>query len=103
MLLTRRVQARITECDQPPPGVTPDRRVGALGQRVNHGRERTQIISFASGGDGYPVTISKPGYATQDVMDQVLAGYLTANDPVSPFVKAAPDGRVNCTDSNGPG
>ena len=44
-----------------------------------------------------------PGYATQDLMDQVLADYLTANDPVSPFVKAAPDGRVNCTDSNGTG
>jgi 2',3'-cyclic-nucleotide 2'-phosphodiesterase (5'-nucleotidase family) len=58
---------------------------------------------MASGGDGYPVTTSKPGYATQDVMDQVLADYLTANDPVSPFVKAAPDGRVNCTDSNGTG
>jgi 2',3'-cyclic-nucleotide 2'-phosphodiesterase (5'-nucleotidase family) len=58
---------------------------------------------MASGGDGYPVTTSKPGYATQDLMDQVLASYLTGNDPVSPFVKAAPDGRVNCTDSNGPG
>jgi 2',3'-cyclic-nucleotide 2'-phosphodiesterase (5'-nucleotidase family) len=58
---------------------------------------------MASGGDGYPVTTSKPGYATQEVMDQVLADYLTANDPVSPFVKAAPDGRVNCTDSNGTG
>jgi len=44
-----------------------------------------------------------PGYATQDLMDQVLAGYLPANDPVSPFVRAAPDGRVNCTDSNGAG
>jgi 2',3'-cyclic-nucleotide 2'-phosphodiesterase (5'-nucleotidase family) len=58
---------------------------------------------MASGGDGYPVTTSKPGYATQEVMDQVLADYLTANDPVSPFVKAAPDGRVNCADSNGTG
>lgn len=58
---------------------------------------------MAAGGDGYPVTTSEPGYATQEVMDQVLADYLTANDPVSPFVKAAPDGRVNCTDSNGMG
>jgi 2',3'-cyclic-nucleotide 2'-phosphodiesterase (5'-nucleotidase family) len=58
---------------------------------------------MASGGDGYPVTTGNPGYATQDLMDQVLADYLSANDPVSPFVMAAPDGRINCTDSNGPG
>ena len=58
---------------------------------------------MASGGDGYPATTGLPGYATQDLMDQVLADYLTASDPVSPVVTAAPGGRINCTDSNGAG
>jgi 2',3'-cyclic-nucleotide 2'-phosphodiesterase (5'-nucleotidase family) len=58
---------------------------------------------MASGGDGYPVTTAKPGYATQNIMDQVLADYITAKGTISPFVLAAPNGRVNCTDSNGGG
>jgi hypothetical protein len=32
---------------------------------------------------------------------QVTADYITANSPISPFVKAFPDGRINCADSNG--
>jgi 2',3'-cyclic-nucleotide 2'-phosphodiesterase (5'-nucleotidase family) len=58
---------------------------------------------MASGGDGYPVTNTKPGYATQDIMDQVAADYVAANTPLSPFVLGAPNGRINCTDSDGPG
>jgi 2',3'-cyclic-nucleotide 2'-phosphodiesterase (5'-nucleotidase family) len=58
---------------------------------------------MAAGGDGYPVTNTKPGYATQDIMDQVAADYITASSPISPFVLAAPNGRINCTDSDGPG
>jgi 2',3'-cyclic-nucleotide 2'-phosphodiesterase (5'-nucleotidase family) len=58
---------------------------------------------MASGGDGYPVTNTKSSYATQDIMDQVLADYVAAATPISPFVLAAPAGRINCTDSNGPG
>jgi 2',3'-cyclic-nucleotide 2'-phosphodiesterase (5'-nucleotidase family) len=54
---------------------------------------------MASGGDGYPVFSSR--VTTQDIMDQVTADYITANSPLSPVVKAFPDGRVNCTDSNG--
>ncbi len=57
---------------------------------------------MAAGGNGYPVTTGKPDYATQGIMDQVLADYLTANDPVNPFVKAAPDGRINCFHGAGP-
>ena len=34
-------------------------------------------------------------------MEQVTADYITANSPLTPVVKAAPNGRVNCTDSNG--
>jgi 2',3'-cyclic-nucleotide 2'-phosphodiesterase (5'-nucleotidase family) len=54
-----------------------------------------------NGGDGYPVFTSRA--TTQDIMDQVTADYIAANSPLSPFVKAFPDGRVNCADSSGPG
>jgi 2',3'-cyclic-nucleotide 2'-phosphodiesterase (5'-nucleotidase family) len=53
---------------------------------------------MAGGGDGYPVFSSRA--TTQDIMDQVLADYIAANSPISPFVKAFPDGRINCADSN---
>jgi 2',3'-cyclic-nucleotide 2'-phosphodiesterase (5'-nucleotidase family) len=49
---------------------------------------------MASGGDGYP--FFTPRVTTQDIMDQVLADYIAANSPISPFVKAAPNGRINC-------
>jgi 2',3'-cyclic-nucleotide 2'-phosphodiesterase (5'-nucleotidase family) len=55
----------------------------------------------ANGGDGYPNVYGRS--TSQAIMDQVLADYIAANTPVSPVVKAAPDGRINCTDSNGPG
>jgi 2',3'-cyclic-nucleotide 2'-phosphodiesterase (5'-nucleotidase family)/predicted AlkP superfamily phosphohydrolase/phosphomutase len=54
---------------------------------------------MASGGDFYPNFASR--MATQDIMDQVLADHVTANSPLSPTVKAFPDGRINCADSNG--
>src|SRR5262249_20592521 len=47
---------------------------------------------MASGGDGYPVTTGKPGYATQGIMAQVLEDYITAKGTISPFVLAAPNG-----------
>ena len=53
----------------------------------------------ASGGDGYPNFASRQ--TTQDIMEQVTADYITAHSPLTPVVKAAPNGRVNCTDSNG--
>jgi 2',3'-cyclic-nucleotide 2'-phosphodiesterase (5'-nucleotidase family) len=56
---------------------------------------------MASGGDGYPVTNAKPTYATQEIMAQVLEDYIAANSPISPFVNAFPNGRINCADSNG--
>jgi 2',3'-cyclic-nucleotide 2'-phosphodiesterase (5'-nucleotidase family) len=56
---------------------------------------------MANGGDGYPVSTSRA--TTQDIMDQVAADYIAASSPLSPSVKAAPNGRVNCADSNGPG
>ena len=54
---------------------------------------------MANGGDGYPVFTSR--MTTQDIMDQVAADYVTAASPLSPVVKAAPDGRINCADGNG--
>jgi 2',3'-cyclic-nucleotide 2'-phosphodiesterase (5'-nucleotidase family) len=54
---------------------------------------------MANGGGGYPNFASQ--MTTQDIMDQVAANYVSANSPLSPFVKAFPDGRINCADSNG--
>jgi 2',3'-cyclic-nucleotide 2'-phosphodiesterase (5'-nucleotidase family) len=54
---------------------------------------------MAAGGDGYPNFASR--MTTQDIMEQVVADYVTAHSPLSPVVKLAPNGRVNCTDSNG--
>ncbi|MGE5223288.1 MAG: 5'-nucleotidase C-terminal domain-containing protein, partial [Omnitrophica WOR_2 bacterium] len=48
---------------------------------------------MATGGDGYP-NIYATG-TTQDIMDQVLANYITANTPLSPALQ----GRVVCTTS----
>jgi 2',3'-cyclic-nucleotide 2'-phosphodiesterase (5'-nucleotidase family) len=56
---------------------------------------------MANGGDGYPVFSSR--MTTQNFMDGDVADYIAANSPLSPFVKAFPDGRINCADSNGPG
>jgi 2',3'-cyclic-nucleotide 2'-phosphodiesterase (5'-nucleotidase family)/predicted AlkP superfamily pyrophosphatase or phosphodiesterase len=54
---------------------------------------------MASGGDGYPVFTSRA--TTQDIMDQVAADFVAANSPLNPTVKAFPNGRINCADSNG--
>jgi 2',3'-cyclic-nucleotide 2'-phosphodiesterase (5'-nucleotidase family) len=48
---------------------------------------------MANGGDGYPNFASR--MTTQDIMDQVLADYITANTPISPTIQ----GRVVCTTS----
>ena len=55
----------------------------------------------ATGGDGYPNVASR--MTTQDILEELLADYVTANSPVNPVVKAAPNGRINCVDSNGIG
>jgi 2',3'-cyclic-nucleotide 2'-phosphodiesterase (5'-nucleotidase family) len=51
---------------------------------------------MASGGDGYPAFTAKPTYATQNILDQVLADYITANTPVSPVIQS----RIHCFDPN---
>jgi 2',3'-cyclic-nucleotide 2'-phosphodiesterase (5'-nucleotidase family) len=49
---------------------------------------------MATGGDGYPNVYARG--TTQDIMDEVLADYLTAHNPVSPAIQ----GRVSCVDPN---
>ena len=40
---------------------------------------------MALGGDGYPNVYSRG--TTQNIMDQVLADYITANTPISPAIQ----------------
>ena len=47
---------------------------------------------MASGGDGYPVFFSRA--TTQELMDQTLADYVTANSPINPSIQ----GRIKCAD-----
>ena len=47
----------------------------------------------AGGGDGYPVFT--PRVTTRDIMDQVLADYITANTPINPSIQ----GRIVCATS----
>jgi len=65
------------------------------GPAVDLGAAATYTIAendfMATGGDGYPVFSSRA--TTRDVMDQVLADYITARSPVSPAIQ----GRVDCT------
>ena len=49
---------------------------------------------MATGGDGYPILISRA--TTRDIMDQVLADFVTANTPISPAIQA----RIQCFDPN---
>jgi len=49
---------------------------------------------MSSGGDGYPNFFSRA--TTQDIMDQVVADYITANSPISPVIQA----RIHCIDAN---
>jgi 2',3'-cyclic-nucleotide 2'-phosphodiesterase (5'-nucleotidase family) len=54
---------------------------------------------MVTGGDGYPNFQSRA--TSQDIMAQVLEDYVAANTPITPVVRAAPNGRINCADSNG--
>ena len=50
---------------------------------------------MATGGDGYPVVYSRG--TTQNILDQVVADYITANSPLTPVLQ----GRIVCADGNG--
>jgi 2',3'-cyclic-nucleotide 2'-phosphodiesterase (5'-nucleotidase family)/predicted AlkP superfamily phosphohydrolase/phosphomutase len=51
---------------------------------------------MATGGDGYPVFTGR--FVTQDIMDNVVADYITANTPISPEIQ----GRITCTGATCP-
>ncbi len=51
---------------------------------------------MANGGDGYPNFASR--MVTREIMDQVLADYVTANSPLSPAIQ----GRIVCTTAGSP-
>jgi len=51
---------------------------------------------MAAGGDGYPLFTSRA--TTQDIMDQVLADYITAKGTLSPAIQ----GRIACTTGGAP-
>ena len=50
---------------------------------------------MATGGDGYPNVYARG--TTQNILDQVLGDYITANTPISLAIQ----GRIACTDANG--
>jgi len=53
----------------------------------------------ATGGDGYPNFASR--MTSQDIMEEVVADYVTANTPIAPKVLGGGAGRITCQDSNG--
>ena len=52
---------------------------------------------MATGGDGYP-NVSRTRH-DQNIVDQVVADYVSAHSPLNPVVRAFPNGRVNCMSS----
>jgi hypothetical protein len=38
---------------------------------------------------------------SQEILEEITADYVTANSPLTPVVNAAPNGRINCSDTNG--
>ena len=58
-------------------------------------------LLLAVGSASADSTVASKQAQAQAIMDQVLADYITASTPISPFVLSAPTGRINCADSNG--
>ena len=54
---------------------------------------------IALGSDGYPSFAGRT--TTGQLMDQAVADWIGANSPLTPAVRAYPDGRINCADTNG--
>ncbi len=54
---------------------------------------------MAAGGDGYSAFGNT--FTSRDLMDQVVADWLTANSPITPKVQAPPNDRIHCSDANG--
>lgn len=55
----------------------------------------TENDFMANGGDGYPNVVARG--ATQNILDQAVADYITANSPFAPALQ----GRIVCADGNG--
>ena len=53
---------------------------------------------MATGGDGYPNFASR--MTSQDIMEEVVADYVTANSPIAPTVLGGGDGRITCQDAD---
>ena len=49
---------------------------------------------MTSGGDRYPNFFSRA--TTQNIMDQVLADYITANTPINPAIQSC----IHCVDAH---
>ena len=68
------------------------------GPAVSFGAGTTYTLAIndfmAAGGDGYPNVSARA--TTRELMDEVLANYVTANTPISPAIQ----GRIVCTDPN---
>ena len=77
------------QCDRPPDGT-------CTGAAIDLTAASTYTIAendfMANGGDGYPNFVSRQ--ATQEIMDQTLADYVTANSPFAPTIQ----GRIKCVD-----
>jgi 2',3'-cyclic-nucleotide 2'-phosphodiesterase (5'-nucleotidase family)/predicted AlkP superfamily phosphohydrolase/phosphomutase len=54
---------------------------------------------MANGGDGYPNFSAR--MTSQDIMEEVVADYITANSPIAPRVLDGGAGRITCQDTNG--
>ena len=52
----------------------------------------------ANGGDGYPNFSSR--MTSQDIMEEVVADYITLNTPIAPRVLGGGAGRITCQDAN---
>ena len=52
---------------------------------------------IANGGDGYPNFSAR--MTSQDIMEEVVADYITANSPIAPKVLGGTAGRITCVDA----
>ena len=53
---------------------------------------------MANAGDGYPNFSDR--MTSQDIMEQVVADYITANTPIAPKVLGGAAGRITCQDAD---
>jgi 2',3'-cyclic-nucleotide 2'-phosphodiesterase (5'-nucleotidase family)/predicted AlkP superfamily phosphohydrolase/phosphomutase len=54
------------------------------------------FMAEGEGGDGYQTSPKYSFTSNGELVEFVTREYITANTPIAPFVKAAPNGRINC-------